>query len=111
MNDQVLESVASYFRMLSEPTRLKVLHSISHAEKPVGEIVEETGLSQTNVSRHLNMLWDAGMVSRRKQANNAYYKMSDPALMEICRAASARIASRIDDAGPLREAFIDFYSI
>ena len=110
-SDQVLAALAAYFQMLSEPSRLKVLRCICVEEKPVSDIVSETGLSQTNVSRHLNMLYDAGMVSRRKEGSSVFYKVVDTSLIEICRTVAVRIASRIDDATPLRDAFLDYYQI
>jgi DNA-binding transcriptional ArsR family regulator len=55
--DEVFESVARYFSILAEPARLRILHAICQEEKPVGQIVDETGMTQTNVSRHLNLMY------------------------------------------------------
>src|SRR5215472_4127584 len=63
--DEVFAAVAKYFGLLSEPTRLKILHTICNDEHSVSEIVDATGATQTNVSRHLALLRDAGVVSRR----------------------------------------------
>src|SRR6478735_9993250 len=64
--DQVFSVVARYFGMLSEPTRLKILHTICQEERSVGAIVDATGATQTNVSRHLSLMAHAGVVSRRR---------------------------------------------
>ena len=107
--DQVLELVASYFRMLSEPTRLKVVRCICTEEKSVSDIVSETGLSQTNVSRQLNLLYSAGLLSRRRDGLNVIYCVADDSLVELCRSVSVRIAGRMGDAMPLRETMMTLY--
>lgn len=93
---QVFETVSNYFALLSEPTRLRILHSICRDEKSVSQIVAETGATQTNVSRHLNLLYRAGALSRRKDGNFTYYGVCDSALVEICRTVCTHIAARGD---------------
>jgi DNA-binding transcriptional ArsR family regulator len=106
--DEVLEAVASYFRLLAEPTRLKVLHAICERERSVNDIVAETGLTQTNVSRQLRALHVRGVLSRRKEGNLVFYKVVDTTLMELCRTACVRIAGQIDERRPLRKALLRF---
>jgi DNA-binding transcriptional ArsR family regulator len=105
--DQVFESVAAYFSLLSEPMRLKILHAICNQERSVNDIVDAVEATQTNVSRHLNQLYRAGVVARRKEGNSVYYRVSDPSFVEICRTACVQIAGRIDDHQPLREDLLD----
>jgi DNA-binding transcriptional ArsR family regulator len=113
-DDEALESVfgavARYFGLLSEPTRLKILHRICDREQTVTEIVNASGVSQTNVSRHLSLLHQAGVVSRRKQRNCVYYKVDDPQFADMCRTVCVQIASRIDDRVPLRETLREYAS-
>jgi len=106
--DSVFASVAQYFSLLAEPTRLKILHSICQSEQSVSAIVQATGASQTNVSRHLSLMHRAGLVARRKQGNIAYYQVADPELVAICRTVCVQIAGRIDARAPLREELLDF---
>ncbi|MBE0620102.1 MAG: winged helix-turn-helix transcriptional regulator [Burkholderiales bacterium] len=94
--------VASYFNVLSEPTRLRIMHAICEEEKSVSQIVEELGATQTNVSRHLNMMHRSGVLTRRKEGNQVYYRAADPAMVEICRSVCGRIAAQIDAKKPLR---------
>ena len=91
----MFDSVARYFGLLSEPTRLKILHTICHDERSVSSIVAATGATQTNVSRHLSLMHQAGVVSRRRDGNTVYYKVLDPEFAEICRtsACGSRAAS------------------
>jgi len=93
---QVFEAVSNYFALLSEPVRLRILHAICREEKSVSQIVAETGATQTNVSRHLNTLYRAGALNRRKEGNFIYYGVRDSALTEICRTVCTHIAARTE---------------
>jgi DNA-binding transcriptional ArsR family regulator len=90
---RLFESAASYLSLLSEPTRLKILHAICEEEKSVGDIVEETGATQTNVSRHLSRMYHARVVHRRRDGNTVYYSIGDPTLIEICRSVCLHVAT------------------
>jgi DNA-binding transcriptional ArsR family regulator len=92
----VFVAVAKYFGLLSDPTRLRILHTICRSERHVGAIVAAIGASQTNVSRHLAVLRAAGVVSRRKVRNTVFYKVADPMLAELCRTISEQIANRLE---------------
>ena len=101
--DRVFGAVAAYFSVMSEPTRLKILNAICRDEKSVSEIVQEVGATQTNVSRHLGLMYRSGVVERRKEANQVFYRIADPAMMEICRTVCLQIAGQIDEREPLRK--------
>ena len=103
---RVFEEVSSYFSIMAEPTRLKILHAICQEEKSVNVIVEEVGATQTNVSRHLALMYRSGVVSRRKEGNQAFYRITDPAMMEICRTVCTQIASQLDSHEPLRKGLL-----
>lgn len=100
--DAVFDSVAAYFSVLSEPTRLKIMHAVCDSEKAVSEIVAATGATQTNVSRHLGLMRRHGVLTRRREGNQIYYRMADPTMMELCRSVCNRIAVSIDDHRPLK---------
>ena len=100
--DPVFDAVASYFSVLSEPTRLRIMHAICETEKTVTQIVEETGATQTNASRHLALMFRAGVLARRKEGNLVYYRVADVAMVEICRTVCNQIAGSMDEKKPLR---------
>jgi len=104
----VFDAVAAYFGLLAEPTRLAILHVICNDEKSVSAIVEATGATQTNVSRHLGLLHAAGGVSRRRDGSSVHYRVADPVFVEICRSACVRIAARIDAQSPLAGDLLDY---
>ena len=93
---QVFESVARYFSLLSEPTRLRIMHSICQQEKSVNDIAHELGASQPNVSRHLGLPYQAGVLGRRKQGNQVLYRVTDAVFPEVCRMVCVRVAAELD---------------
>lgn len=101
-DELVLEAVAGYFAVLAEPTRLRVLRALCGGERTVGRIVEETGVSQPTVSRHLAALHRHGIAARRREANLVYYCVSDPNTLKLCRAVCSCMASAMAGRSRLR---------
>jgi DNA-binding transcriptional ArsR family regulator len=85
-SEENLNSAAEYFSLFSEPIRLKILALLCQhpGEITVGEIVDRTGISQPNVSRHLSRLLLAGIVARRRSKTNAFYSLQDPFVRQLC---------------------------
>lgn len=83
-SDRTLDLVASRFKVLSEPTRLRMLDVLRSGETSVGDLVEAVGTSQANVSKHLGILHRHGMVHRRKEGAHSYYRIADDAIFELC---------------------------
>jgi len=100
--DHAFDAVASFFSVMSEPMRLRIMHAICEREKTVSQIVGELGATQTNISRHLNLMHRSGVLSRRKEGNQVHYRAADPAMVEICRSVCDRIAAQLDAKKPLR---------
>ena len=91
----VFESTARYFSVLGEPTRLKILHVICQEEMCVTDIIRRTGLLQANVSRHLGLMYQAGLLSRRREGTQVFYQVAEPLFVELCRTISVQVASRM----------------
>jgi DNA-binding transcriptional ArsR family regulator len=104
--DPVFSAVAAYFGVLSEPTRLKIMHALCLGEKTVTQIIAETGATQTNVSRHLGPMHRHGVVARRKNGTQVIYSVADQTMVELCRSVCTRIAGTIDERRPLRRQFL-----
>ena len=100
--DPVFDAVASYFSVLSEPTRLRIMHAICETEKSVSQIVEEIRSTQTNASRHLSLMYRSGVLARRKEGSQVYYRVADASMVEICRTVCNQIAGSMDEKKPLR---------
>ena len=100
--ETVLSAVASYFAVLAEPTRLRVLRALCRGEQTVGRIAEQTEVSQPSVSRHLAALHRHGIVARRRAANLVYYRVSDATTPKLCRSVCSRIAHAMAGGSQLR---------
>ena len=100
--DPVFDAVASYFSVLSEPTRLRIMHALCETEKSVSQIVEEIRSTQTNASRHLSLMYRSGVLARRKEGSQVYYRVADASMVEICRTVCNQIAGSMDEKKPLR---------
>jgi DNA-binding transcriptional ArsR family regulator len=101
----VFETVARYFAILAEPARLRILHSICQQERSVGEIVEESGMTQTSASRHLNMMYRAGALGRRREGASVFYWVADPTLTEVCRTVCLRVSAELGAGQGLKRGF------
>lgn len=75
---QAIELKAKLFRGFADPSRLAILDSLRDGSRTVTEIVETTGLSQSNVSNHLGCLRDCGLVSAAQHGRYVHYQLSDP---------------------------------
>jgi len=82
--DDLLELIASRFRCLGEPMRLRLLQALRTGERSVTELVELTGAGQANVSRHLATLSRHGLVARRRDGLSVFYRIADPRVFDLC---------------------------
>ncbi|GAB3653384.1 metalloregulator ArsR/SmtB family transcription factor [Ramlibacter alkalitolerans] len=89
---EALQKVAEYFRALSEPTRLQILNLLRSGERNVGELAEATGYTAANVSRHLAVLTQQGLVRRDARGTAAYYSMADESVYALCDLVCGSIA-------------------
>jgi DNA-binding transcriptional ArsR family regulator len=92
-----LAQIADYFKVLSELSRLQVLCAIKSGPKNVSEIMEVTGLGQANVSKHLKILAQAGIVTRQPQGVSVYYDMADPLIFELCELVCQSLETRLQE--------------
>ncbi|RYD60548.1 MAG: ArsR family transcriptional regulator [Verrucomicrobiaceae bacterium] len=86
-----LERVANLFRIFSEATRLALLQELKDGSKSVGELVDSLPTTQANVSKHLKILHDAGLVTRTKQGTSVIYEICEPMVFELCKIACDKL--------------------
>ena len=84
LSDQTMLLVAERFKVMSDPMRLQILNSLQGGELSVTGIVEATGASQPNISKHLKLLQNAGIVSRRREGNQVFYEIADESIFTLC---------------------------
>lgn len=105
LSDEALVQVASYFQALSEPTRLQILNLLRQQERNVGELAQLCGCSAANISRHLALLTQHGLVSRETRGNSAYYRIADPSIYELCDLVCGNIGRQFERTAQKRAAF------
>ena len=103
--NEALVQVAAYFQVLSEPTRLQILNLLRVQERSVGELAQLCGFSSANISRHLAMLTQHGLVARETRGNSAYFSIADPAVYALCDLVCGNIARQFERAAGQRAAF------
>jgi DNA-binding transcriptional ArsR family regulator len=84
LTDTELEKVAGQFRLMGEPMRLKILQALCAKPLAVSEIVNATGATQPNISKHLSLLLSAGIIKRQKDGQFVYYGLSNPLTLKLC---------------------------
>jgi ArsR family transcriptional regulator len=95
MSDAALELIARRFAVLAEPMRLRLVHALFDGEKSVNTLVEESGGTQANVSRHLQTLANAHVLARRKEGLQVFYSISDSSIYKLCELVCGSIEKQL----------------
>jgi DNA-binding transcriptional ArsR family regulator len=95
-SNETVEALAERFRLLSEPSRLRLLCILAGGERCVGDLARELGCTQANVSKHLGQLADAGLLERRKAGLNCYYSVADESVFTVCDAVADSLRRHFD---------------
>ncbi|MEA5568817.1 metalloregulator ArsR/SmtB family transcription factor [Anabaena sp. UHCC 0399] len=90
-----LTPIAEYFKVLSEVSRLQVLCALKTGAKNVTEIMEITQLKQANVSKHLQILAQTGIIKRQPQGVSVFYEISDPIIFDLCELVCQSLSVRL----------------
>ena len=99
--DPVVELVARRFRVLGEPMRIRILERLRGGEQTVQELTDAINASQQNVSKHLNILLDAGLVARRKEGTSALYAIADDSVFALCENVCGSLPRQFADLADL----------
>ena len=91
LSEAELDLLAGRFKLLGEPMRLKILQSVCHEPRTVNDIVQATGSTQANVSKHLALLATGGILERKKDGQCVYYGMKDKLVMQLCEMVRAQL--------------------
>jgi DNA-binding transcriptional ArsR family regulator len=101
--DQVFESVAELFAVLSTPIRLKIISAVCQQERNVSELLSEINTTQSNMSQHLATLYRTGVLGRRRAGTQIYYHLQSERVATLCRAVCTQVAMELDDNGDTPE--------
>lgn len=102
---EALEQVAAYFQALAEPTRLQLLNLLREGERKVGDLAQRSGYTSANVSRHMALLTNQGLVSREARGNSVYYRIADESVYALCDLVCGQIARQHEKTARERAAF------
>ena len=95
--EKVFESAAEYFGLLSEPSRLKIMHCLCDGERSVSQMLERIDTTQPNLSQHLNVLYRSGVLAKRKEGTQVFYRVQSEKAVALCRAVCTQIAIEVDE--------------
>ena len=91
-SDEVFEMAAEIFRVMSAPMRLKIISCLCNGEKNVSQLLEEIDTTQPNMSQHLNTLYQAGVIGKRREGVQIFYRIINDRVVTLCRAVCTQIA-------------------
>ena len=94
-SDEVFEKAAEMFRVMSAPMRLRIVSALCNGEKNVGELIAEVNTTQPNMSQHLNTLYQAGVLGKRREGVQIYYRIINERVVTLCRAVCVQVASEM----------------
>ena len=101
--EDLVELIARRFRVLGEPMRIRLLDRLRDGEATVGELSEALAASQQNVSKHLTVLAEAGVLGRRKEGNLVYYRIVDEGVFALCEQVCGSVQQQLRSLNELLE--------
>jgi DNA-binding transcriptional ArsR family regulator len=97
LSNEALELIATRFKILAEPLRLRILHTLQDGEKSVTELTGLVAASQPNISKHLKILQEEGILKRQPKGNTVYYSIADESIFELCEVVCNSLQERLKD--------------
>lgn len=94
--DRVFESAAELFAVLATPVRLKIISAVCQKEKNVSELLAEIDTTQPNMSQHLATLYRSGVLAKRREGTQIYYRLQSERVALLCRAVCTQVAIELD---------------
>jgi DNA-binding transcriptional ArsR family regulator len=101
--EPLAELIARRFRVIGEPMRIRLLDRLREGQATVHELTEALDASQQNVSKHLQVLLEAGIVGRRKEGNHAYYTIVDESVFALCEQVCGSLQRQLAELNELLE--------
>jgi ArsR family transcriptional regulator len=104
--DAVFDKAADLFAVMSTPIRLRIISALCQGEKNVGQLLENIGVAQPNMSQHLNILFRSGVLGKRRQGAQVFYRIADDTAARVCRAVCTQVAIGADMNDQLNKEFV-----
>jgi DNA-binding transcriptional ArsR family regulator len=99
--DRVFESAAELFAMLATPVRLKIISAVCNEEKNVSQLLSLIDTTQPNMSQHLATLYRSGVLAKRREGTQIYYRLQSEKVATLCRAVCTQVAIELDGGEPI----------
>ncbi len=106
LDERALQEVADFFSAFAVPMRLKILNALRHGERNVSDLTAEFGCSQANISKHLSLLAQKGLIAKDARGTSAFYRIVDPRIYQLCDLVCSQIGRRFEQQSELKEMFI-----
>jgi DNA-binding transcriptional ArsR family regulator len=97
------ELIAARLRVIGDANRIRILDLLRDGELSVGQITERLEMSQQNTSKHLTVLLQAGIVSRRREGTSSYYAIADPGVYDLCEQVCGGLQAQLAELTALVE--------
>ena len=104
--DEVFDKAADLFAVMSTPIRLRIISALCQGEKNVGQLIENIGVPQPNMSQHLNTLFRSGVLGKRRQGAQMFYRIADDTAAKVCRAVCTQVAIGADVNDQINKEFV-----
>jgi ArsR family transcriptional regulator len=105
-SDEVFDKAADLFAVMSTPIRLRIISELCQGEKNVGQLLENIDVPQPNMSQHLNILFRSGVLGKRRQGAQMFYRIADATAAKVCRAVCTQVAIGADVNDQINKEFV-----
>jgi DNA-binding transcriptional ArsR family regulator len=106
LDERALEEVADFFGAFAVPMRLRILNALRHGERNVSDLTAEFGCSQANISKHLSLLAQKGLIAKEAHGTSAFYRILDPRIYQLCDLVCSQIGQRFAQQAELKDMFV-----
>jgi DNA-binding transcriptional ArsR family regulator len=104
ISNELAEMIARRFRVIAEPMRIRLLDRLREGELSVNDLAHDLGASQQNVSKHLALLLEAGIVGRRREGTRVLYSIADESIFALCEQVCGSLQRQLAELNALVEA-------
>jgi ArsR family transcriptional regulator len=104
--NEAFDKAADLFAVMSTPIRLRIISALCQGEKNVGQLLENIGVAQPNMSQHLNILFRSGVLGKRRQGAQVFYRIADDTAARVCRTVCTQVAIGANMNDQLNKEFV-----
>ena len=104
--EDAFDKAARLFAVMSTPIRLRIISELCQSEKNVGQLLESIGVPQPNMSQHLNIMFRSGVLGKRRQGAQIFYRIADETAAKVCRAVCTQVAIDADMQDQINKEFV-----